>query len=274
MLEIPESKIISKQVDNELVGKTIRRVINGNSPHRFTYYHGDPLQYGKLLEGKQIVSSTALGMFVDIHCEDNTTISFGDGTNLRYYSADKAQPKKHQLVIMFDDASFTSFTVSMYGSILVYQGTLDNPYHQGAMAKISPLDDAFDENYLDFLFKNETKNISSKALLATGQRIPGLGNGVLQDILFNARIHPKRKIWSISDFEKGELFHSIKITLAQMSDKGGRNTEKDMYGNAGKYQTILSAKTYKEPCINCGNTIIKEAYLGGSVYYCPTCQKL
>ena len=59
-----------------------------------------------------------------------------------------------------------------------------------------------------------------------------------------------------------------------MTDKGGRDTEKDLFGNFGKYKTILSKNTYKNPCPNCGGTITKEAYLGGSVYYCQICQPL
>ncbi|MFA6873005.1 MAG: zinc finger domain-containing protein, partial [Bacteroidaceae bacterium] len=31
---------------------------------------------------------------------------------------------------------------------------------------------------------------------------------------------------------------------------------------------------YAQPCPRCGNQIRKEAYMGGSIYYCPTCQKL
>lgn len=115
--------------------------------------------------------------------------------------------------------------------------------------------------------------MSIKALLATEQRIPGLGNGVLQDILFKAGIHPKRKISKISELERSDLFHCLKVTLQSMADKGGRDTEKDFYGNFGGYKTLLSKNTYKNPCPNCGDTIVKEAYLGGSVYYCPTCQK-
>jgi hypothetical protein len=38
----------------------------------------------------------------------------------------------------------------------------------------------------------EVKKLSLKALLATEQRIPGLGNGVLQDILFKARM----RLWN------------------------------------------------------------------------------
>jgi len=54
---------------------------------------------------------------------------------------------------------------------------------------------------------DDLQNKSIKFLLATEQRIPGLGNGVLQDILFKAKIHPKRKVADLSEKNKCELFH-------------------------------------------------------------------
>ncbi len=110
--------------------------------------------------------------------------------------------------------------------------------------------------------------------MASEQRIPGVGNGVLQDILFNARIHPKRKALSLSDQERKTLFRSLKTTLKEMTDKGGRDVQTDLLGNNGAYNCILSAKTCKEPCPVCHGAITKEAYMGGSVYYCANCQKL
>lgn len=229
--------------------------------------------YPSLLVGKQIESARGHGAFVDLLCEENTIISIGDGTNMKYYPAIEKHPAKHQLLIVFEDDSFLAFTVSMYGAIYAYEGEFDNFYHQNSLNSISPLSKTFDERYFEGVFESVNKDISIKALLATEQRIPGLGNGVLQDILFNANIHPKRKISKISDFEKGELFHSLKFTLQNMTDKGGRDTEKDFYGNWGGYKTKLSKNTYKSGCPNCGGEIVKEAYMGGTVYYCPECQK-
>jgi formamidopyrimidine-DNA glycosylase len=97
---------------------------------------------------------------------------------------------------------------------------------------------------------------------------------VLQDILFNCGIHPKRKKSSLTDFEMGELFYSLKTTLRRMTDDGARDTEKDFLGQNGGYKTILSKNTLKNPCPNCGGSIVKEAYHGGAVYYCPVCQKI
>lgn len=115
---------------------------------------------------------------------------------------------------------------------------------------------------------------SVKAFLATDQRIPGLGNGTLQDILFRAKINPKCKMASLTEEDKHRLFVSIKHVLAEIRDNGGRDTEKDLFGEAGQYQTILSQKTFKNPCPVCGGEIVKQAYLGGSIYYCIHCQPL
>jgi len=274
MLEIPESKIMSLQIESILQEKRIVKVKNATSPHKFAWYNGDPAEYDKLLSGKQVVSSRGHGMFVDIVCEDNTFIIAGDGTNIRYYPSPDKCPEKFQLQIIFDDNSCIAFTVAMYGGIWACKDELQNSYYQGSLHSISPLNDAFNESVFEKIFQSVTKDLSMKALLATEQRIPGLGNGVLQDILFNGRIHPKRKKSTLTDFEKGELFHSLKVTLNSMTEKGGRDTEKDFFGQSGGYKTILSKNTVNQPCPVCGGGIVKEAYMGGAVYFCLGCQRV
>jgi len=274
MLEIPESKTISLQAGKTLMNRRIAEVFNASSPHKFAWFYGDPSGYAKILSGRQVISTSGHGMFVDIHCDADVCITIGDGTNMRYYSPFEQRPEKYQLLIVFDDGSSVAFTVAMYGGIWAYKGIFDNKYHKLSLNSISPLDDAFNESFFDNIIKNVVKDLSAKALLATEQRIPGIGNGVLQDILFNAGIHPKRKKSSLSDFEKDGLFHSLKVTLSSMTDLGGRDTEKDFFGHNGGYKTLLSKNTVKTPCPNCGNLIVKEAYLGGAVYFCPSCQKL
>jgi formamidopyrimidine-DNA glycosylase len=274
MLEIPESKTISYQAGNTLHNKRIAEVLRASSTHKFAFYCGDPADYAKFLAGKQVKSTKGHGMFVDIYFDSNISITIGEGTNMRYYSSFNQRPEKHQLLIVFDDDSCIAFTVAMYGGIWVYRDIFENPYHRRSLSSISPLEDAFNENYFDTILRGITKDISVKALLATEQRIPGLGNGVLQDILFNAGLNPKRKKSTLSDHEKATLFYSLKTTLKKMTDLGGRDTEKDFFGNSGGYKTILSKNTIQNPCPNCGDVIVKEAYLGGAVYYCHNCQKI
>lgn len=272
MIEIPESYSFARQAADMLSGRTVTDVFNATHPHKFTWYLGNPTDYRTRLAGKTIRAAEGHGAFIDLLLDDETHIALSDGVNLRYYAPDADVPPKYQLLIAFDDDSFLVFTVAMYGGIIAFQKTFDNPYYLGALSKPSPLEDRFDEAYFGRLVADAKPNLSAKAFLATEQRIPGLGNGVLQDILFNSRIHPKRKLATMSDAELGRMYSSVKSILKEMTDCGGRDTEKDLLGKSGGYKTLLSKNTCSEPCPVCGGTFVKEAYLGGAVYYCPACQ--
>ena len=274
MIEIPESTTIAMQLNEAVRGKTICRIIVNASPHKFAFYHGDPADYSALLAGQVIGDSFGIGAMIEIAAGDRRIV-LGDGANLRYYDDLNKTPSKHQLLLELDDGSALVCTVQMYGSVLAFiEGMCDNKYYLVAKEKPRPLADAFDRAYFDTLRTEGSDKFSAKAFLATKQRIPGLGNGVLQDILFHAGIHPKRKIKTLSEKELDGLFRSVKNTLAEMMRLGGRDTEKDLFGSAGGYRTLLSKNTVGKPCPVCSADIQKAAYLGGAVYWCPICQPL
>jgi len=274
MIEIPESTTLAMQLNETVRGKKICRVITNASPHKFAFYHGNPADYNALLAGQVIGDSFGIGAMIEITAGDRRVV-LGDGANLRYYDDSGKTPSKHQLLLELDDESALVCTVQMYGAVLAFmEGTYDNKYYLVVKEKPQPLADAFDRVYFDTLRTEGSDRISAKAFLATEQRIPGLGNGVLQDILFHTGIHPKRKMGTIREIEFDRLFRSVKDTLAEMTRLGGRDTEKDLLGSAGGYRTLLSKNTVGKPCPVCGADIQKTSYLGGAVYWCPMCQPL
>ena len=275
MIELPEAAVLADQLNKKVKGRKIKKVIAAQSPHKFAWYQGNPQNYNSLLQGKMISNSANAGGIVEIKADD-AIIALSDGAGLRYHYDDKKLPPKHQLLIEFDNSTFLSVSIQMYGGILCFkEGKCNNKYYLTAKEKPSPTSKKFNEKYFDrILSSDDLQNKSVKFLLATEQRIPGLGNGVLQDILFNAGIHPKRKVVDLSDKEKNVLFHSIKNVLTDMIKKGGRNTEKDLFGNNGGFITRMSKNTIGQPCTKCGTLIKKENYMGGSIYFCSNCQKL
>jgi formamidopyrimidine-DNA glycosylase len=275
MIEIPEALTISNQLNEVIKGKTIMNVFAASSPHKFAWYHKDPQNYHELLSGKMIESVKGFGGFVEIKAEDSY-ILLNDGVSIKYCCTNEKRPQKHQLLVEFDDFSAISCTVQMYGGLLCFRdGDLDNIYYKMAKEKPMILSDEFSRDYFTEMFSSpEVQKLSAKAFLATEQRIPGLGNGVLQDILYNAKIHPKKKVNTFSDAEKSDIYNSIKATISEMIIQGGRDTEKDIFGCFGGYETRLSKNTAGKSCGLCGSIIKKESYLGGSIYYCEGCQKL
>jgi formamidopyrimidine-DNA glycosylase len=274
MIELPEAILLGRQMNDVLAGKTVTNVFNATHVNKFAFFNGDPLAYKSLLTGLKIRSASGQGIFVDIHLDNDVYLSICDGVKVKYNDRNSPVPDKYQLLLTFDNETFLTFTVAMYGGMYVYQNEFQNSYHQKSMERLSALCVDFTEDYFFTFLKNEKPTLSLKAFLATEQRFPGIGNGVLQDILFRAGLHPKRKLNTLTESNKNALYQSIKEVLATMLAKGGRNTETDLFGKAGGYPTILSKNTYEQACPKCGGTIIKENFMGGTIYYCPCCQPI
>jgi len=273
MIELPEASVIAGQVTETLGGKRITSAVAGASPHKFAWYTGDPANYQNLLAGKTIRDAVAYGNHVESHVDDLLLVI---STPIKYHAAGERAPQKHQLYLEFEDGSAMSCTVQMWGAMLCFregeESGLSDQYQ--ARQKPSPLSAAFDRSYFDSLMDDETPKLSAKAFLATEQRIPGLGNGVLQDILWTARIHPRKKMGELTSSEIDAMYHAVKDVLADMTARGGRDTERDLFGRPGGYETILSKNTVGKACPACGTAIRKEAYMGGAIYYCAECQRL
>ncbi len=273
MIEMPEAHVLARQLATTVIGSTVASVVAGQSPHRFAFFTGDPAGYHALLVGRTATDAVAHGGLVELGFGERR-ILFGDGVNLRHNDAGTRPPDKHQLLLAFTDGSALSATVSMYGQLSCFSGDFDNPYYRAARDKPSPLGDRFDAAYFDGLLSEPgAGKLSLKAFLATDQRLPGLGNGALQDILWTARLHPRGKVATLDADARRLLFTTVTGLLRTMTEAGGRDTESDLFGRPGGYPTVMSRRHLGEPCPRCGDPMVKQAYLGGSVYLCEGCQQ-
>jgi len=272
MLELPEVLTMAEQLNNNIKGKKADSVLPPTKEHKFCWFNGDPAAYDTRVKKCQIVSAEGFGIFVEVGFDNGCKLCLNDGINVRLVT-DAEVPKDYQLLIKLNDGTNLVFTVAMYGGIILHDGDYDNEYYIKSRQAISPFSKEFEAYYRKVLSESKPK-LSAKALLAAEQRFPGIGNGSLQDILFMAGIHPKRKLETLSDAEKDNLLSCVITVLREMTKFGGRDTEKDIFGHKGGYQVKLSKNTVGEDCPKCGGQIIKETYMGGSVYYCPVCQPL
>ena len=272
MLELPEVLNISKQLREHVNGKKVVRVLPPTKPHKFCWFNGEPTAYEQMVKGSKIISAEGFGIFGEIGFENGYKLCFNDGVNIRLMSENE-KPKDFQLLIALEDGQILVFTVAMYGGIFLHDGSYDNEYYLKSKQGLLPMSQEFLAHYYRIL--EESKGtLSAKALLATEQRFPGIGNGTAQDILFKAGLHPKRKISTFSQEDKERLLESIKTVVSEMIEAGGRDTEKNIWGSKGGYQVKMSKEGMKRGCPNCGGEITKETYLGGSIYYCSQCQPL
>ena len=273
MLELPEVLSRARELNGVLSGKTIANVLPPSSPHKFCWFTTPLEELPGHLTGRSFQGAEGFGIYVEMNF-GGKFLCINDGVNLRFLTENDKRPAKYQLLIEFTDQTALSFSVAMYGGICLHDGDWDNEYYRLSRERVSPLSDEFTPEYLDTLIHSVKPISSVKALLATQQRLPGLGNGTLQDILWHARIHPKRRVSTLTAEETRTLCESIRSTLSAMTEQGGRDTEKTICGLTGSYPTRMSKNTLATGCPRCGCSITKESYMGGAVYFCPACQPL
>lgn len=270
MLEFPEVQTMARQLQQAVAGKRVRAVRPPSKPHKFCWFTGDPGDYAGQLQGRRITEAVGFGIYAALRFDNGRELCFNDGVNVRLTDA---APKEYQLLVELEEGGALAFTVAMYGGILLHSGGLEDEYYRKSRGAPPPLSPEFPALFRRTL-EQAKPTLSAKAFMATEQRFPGIGNGVLQDILFEARIHPKQKIGQLGEADREALLRCTIDVLGRMAAAGGRDTERDLYGSKGGYRTVMSKTGMQAGCPVCGGPITKQAYLGGSVYFCPHCQPL
>jgi formamidopyrimidine-DNA glycosylase len=276
MFELPEYVTLARQINDTLKGKTIHRGQLGNSPHKFVWYNRSHEEFEQLTRGKVIGEARAKGRWLFVPCEPGYVLLFGEcGGKMLYHAPGSEMPKKYHLYIAFDDGSFFTVTTQMWGAMELFeQGQeLNRQYVKGM--KPTPAEPEFTFDYFSALIDELAagKKQSVKGLLTQDQTIPGLGNAIAQDIMFRARLHPKHPIGDLSTGQRQALHQAILDTSGEVIRKGGRYDELDLYGKPGGYIRLMDKNTFDHPCPECGEPIRQMQYLGGSCYFCPSCQE-
>jgi len=276
MFEIPECITLARQMNETLRGKTVACGHLGNSPHKFVWYNRKPAEFERLTKGKKVGPAVARGRWMMVPLDPGYMLVLGEcGGRLLYHEPGTDLPPKYHLLLEFDDASSMSVTTQMWGAMELFEKgkELERKYIKGM--RPTPVDKEFTFRYfsglVDELLGGEKRSV--KGLLTQNQLIAGLGNSVAQDIMFRARLHPRRSIAELSPAQRRTLHDAITKTVREVVARGGRSDELDLFGKPGGYERIMSSKTAGKPCPECGAKIQKMAYLGGACYFCPKCQQ-
>jgi len=275
MIELPEALTIARQIHAELRGKKITSAIRGNSPHKWAFYSGSPEEYATILGDKTMGGATERGSLILASVEpDYVLILGGGGERILFHRGEETLPKKHHLLLRYQDGTYLTVTVQGWGSVQLLKASEVSDHPDASKMEVSPLSDAFTFEHFQQLFNDpEVKpSTSAKAFVISKPGVPGVGNGYLQDILFRAKIHPRRRVVEMSEADRWSLYGAIRETLEQAVEMGGRDTERDLYNSPGEYQSTLDRRAKDKPCPQCGTPIAKIQYLGGAAYFCPSCQ--
>lgn len=181
-----------------------------------------------------------------------------------------ALPQKRRLVFHFNTGDCLSINFWWFGSVHFTppQGLSAHPQ----VSKLGPNALEVDAPRLAQLLSGQKGAL--KAFLLDQSKIAGIGNAYVHDILFLARLHPLRKIPTLTPAEVNALAEGIQRGLRPSLEKGGAFYEVDLFGQPGgfKFEDILVGYREGQPCPACKTPIEKLKTGSTTSFICPRCQ--
>jgi len=275
MFELPEFITLARQANEMFEGKIIAEGHLGNSPHKFVWYNRKPEEFAALTAGKRVGRAVSKAKWLFVPLEPGYVLLLGEcGGKVLYHVPVANLPDKYHLLLRFEDGSSLTAMTSMWGAMELYEAGKEQERQYIKDMRATPADPGFTFAYFSALIHEVLtgEQRSVKGLLTQDQLIPGLGNAIAQDILFRARLHPRRSLADLDPGQRRDLYAAILDTVREVTKKGGRNDETDLFGKPGGYVRIMDSHAAGKPCPECGRTVEKIQYLGGACYFCPKCQ--
>jgi formamidopyrimidine-DNA glycosylase len=275
MFELPEYQVMAADMNSVLPGKCVRKGVQGNQPHKFVWYNRTHEEFEQLTQGKVVGCATFKGRWLLLPLEPGYILVLGEcGGRILYHAPGEEQPERYHLCLLFEDGSALTAMTQMWGAMELYDKGKEQHRTYIVDMRPTPADAEFTWEYFDRFVTQlaEGEKRSVKALLTQDQLIPGLGNAIAQDIMFEARLHPKHAISTLDRDQRFALFQAIVHVTDVVTRCRGRYDEVDLFGNRGGYVRMMDKNTAGLPCRHCGAAVQKIQYLGGACYVCPQCQ--
>jgi formamidopyrimidine-DNA glycosylase len=267
MPELPEIATLAAQLNQRLPGKEIG-AIEIIQP-KCLNLPADAFRAA--LIGARLENASCRGKWILVHSDRGwLLLNLGMGGELLLVPADSL-PEKRRLAFAFTDGSCLSVNFWWFGSAhYAAEGALEQHPQVG---RLGPNALEVDAACLKGLLRGQRGAI--KAFLLDQERIAGIGNAYVHDILFLARLHPLRKIPTLGEAEIEALAAAIQAGLRPSLEKGGAFYELDTYGNKGGFTLDEIKIGYREgqPCPVCATPVVKIKTGGTSSFICPECQK-
>ncbi len=277
-IELPEAKILASQMKEVLIGKKFEsyHIQNYERMQKVGFLNKNVKDFDQLLNGK-ITSVNARGNVIRVELDNNTNLLIAPeyGGEVLYYKDDTRLSKQYHLKIQFSDKTLLTVRIKSMGCILALKDEeLENSYmyKRDFLRGISPIENEFT---LEHFFKEIcTLNRNLKAILVGKEAIlVGISNSAFQDIIYRAKLFPKKKGSELNKDEVKALFEAINSLINERMELRGKNQFIDMYAKKGKYIPAMGPNMKGKNCSDCGTGIEKMSFGGGQIYLCPKCQE-
>ena len=283
MPELPEVETVRRGLQQNVVGRTVKRVEVGRE-RTVRRTSREALIDG--LTGVKILSANRRGKYLVCDLDSGQKLMMHLRMSGRLIIAKPgAQRPPHTHVVLHLISSANSNIESelwfvdprTFGEVVVFDpDLLKTQMPDLANLGVDPLNDEFTPETLRELFKNRRGNL--KALLLNQHFVAGIGNIYADEILHLAKLRPDRLPSRLTNVALARLHSAIIEVLNKAVNAGGSTLKDTQYvdldGQTGSFQD--EHRVYGRgglACLSCGKgRILMTVVAGRTTCYCSACQ--
>ena len=289
MPELPEVEVVKRTLKKKILNLIIEKVNINDGNLR---YKVNKEEISKL-KGKRFKKIKRRSKFLIFEFNENFVMLVHLGMTGKFFFVDKKEKKfktsfyynlnkltdqKHNRVVFcFKNKEKLIYNdVRKFGFIKLYDSDKLKKISHLKYLGPEPLEEKWNSKYFKKYILNRKRSV--KNILMDQKFISGLGNIYVNEILFQSKVRPERKVSKLNDDEINKIVNYSKKILRKSIKLGG-STIKDFSSDNGKkgiFQQHFKVYGRKgEKCSNtdCNNSIIRTVISNRASFFCKSCQK-
>ena len=272
MPELPEVEVVKNFLNSNLSGKRIQKIKILNKKLR---YEIKPI-ITKYFIDLIITKISRRGKYLILLFENKYTLLIHLGMTGYFRILREENYIKHDhLAFYFESKLLVYNDIRKFGFIKFYKP--DEVLNSKHLLNIGP--EPFSKNYdLNYFKSNSKKTTNIKNLLMNQNFVAGLGNIYCSEILFDAKICPKKNCKKLNNKQMQQIIRSTKKILNKAIRFGGTTIKNFIVSNEkiGYFKNELKVYGKEDTgCVRCNNAnkIKRIIQSGRSTFFCTNCQK-
>jgi len=284
MPELPEVQTIVNDLNEKIIDETIvdfwsdwKKRVRPNFSKFKKEIIGAKIKEARRI-GKHIIIDLANKKSVIIHLKMSGHLLFKpvDIGRLQKEFLEKVNQYIHHKIIFKSGNTLDFSDLRKFGWLEVIETKKVDEMKEISQLGVDALGSSFTLKKFKEILDKKPKSVVG-TLLLDQKVIAGIGNIYRSEILFSAKVHPERKVQTLSDGEIEKIFKYTKSILRRAIKMRGTSDSdyRDLEGKLGNFQKVLNVyRREGEVCKKCKKTKIARKKLGQrSYFYCFACQK-
>lgn len=258
MPELPEVETYRRFFAEYAAGRRVRRTVVTDPA---ILRNGSPRSLDRALRGRRFDQPRRHGKWLLCPADGPVLlVHFGMTGDLIWSEQEPERHRHDRLILVFDEGELRYRNMRKLGGVWL---ALDEDGIESITGPLGP--DALDVGRAALLERLAGRRGGAKAVLMNQRVVSGVGNLLADEVLWQARIHPRTRVEDLDGRERDRLYRTLRRVVTTAV-----NEFDYMQSRPGWLNHVRGEPDAR--CPRCRTPLVRATVAGRTTYWCPVCQ--